>query len=74
MDNPEKTKEAINNGQSRENQRGNQQWTIQRKPKRQSTMDNPEKTKEAINNGQSRETGTTGHTRRRKTHNSYFNL
>jgi hypothetical protein len=39
----EKPKEAINNGQSRENQRGNQQWTIQRKPKRQSTMDNPEK-------------------------------
>jgi hypothetical protein len=38
----EKPKEAINNGQSRENQRGNQQWTIQRKPKRQSTMDNPE--------------------------------
>jgi hypothetical protein len=70
----EKTKEAINNGQSRENQRDNQQWTIQRKPKRQSTMDNPEKTKEAINNGQSRETGTTGHTRRRKTDNLYFNL
>jgi hypothetical protein len=48
MDNPEK--EAIKNGQSRE--RGNQEWTIQRK--RQSRMDNPEK--EAIKNGQSRET------------------
>ena len=70
----EKPKEAINNGQSRENQKDNQQWTIQRKPKRQSTMDNPEKTKEAINNGQSRETGTTGHTRRRNTNNLYFNL
>ena len=35
--------------------RGNQEWTIQRKPKRQSRMDNPEKTKEAIKNRQSRE-------------------
>jgi hypothetical protein len=42
MDNPEKT------------ERGNQEWTIQRKPKRQSRMDNPEKTEEAIKNGQSR--------------------
>ena len=55
MDNPEKTKGAIKNGQSRENQRGNQEWTIQRKPKGQSRMDNPEKTKGAIKNGQSRE-------------------
>jgi hypothetical protein len=37
MDNPEK--EAIKNGQSRE--RGNEEWTIQRK--RQLRMDNPEK-------------------------------
>ena len=44
MDNLEKTEEAIKNGQSRENRRGNQEWTIQRKPKRQSRMDNPEKT------------------------------
>jgi hypothetical protein len=49
MDNPEKL--AIKNGQSRE--RGNQEWTIQRK--RQSRMDNPEK--EAIKNGQLRERG-----------------
>jgi hypothetical protein len=48
MDNQEKTKEAIKNEQSRENQRGNQEWTIKRKPKRQSRMDNQEKTKEAI--------------------------
>jgi hypothetical protein len=46
---------AIKNGQSRENQRGNQEWTIQRKPKGQSRMDNPEKTKGAIKNGQARE-------------------
>jgi hypothetical protein len=31
MDNPEKTDEAIKNGQSRENLKGNQEWTIQRK-------------------------------------------
>ena len=43
MDNPEKTEGAIKNGQSRENRRGNQEWTIQRKPKGQSKMDNPEK-------------------------------
>jgi hypothetical protein len=55
MDNQEKTKEAIKNEQSRENQRGNQEWTIKRKPKRQSRMNNQEKTKEAIKNGQSRE-------------------
>ena len=30
MDNLEKTEEAIKNGQSRENRRGNQEWTIQR--------------------------------------------
>jgi hypothetical protein len=39
----------------RENQRANQEWTIQRKPKGQSRMDNPDKTKGAIKNGQSRE-------------------
>jgi hypothetical protein len=27
MDNPEKTEGAIKNGQSRENRRGNQEWT-----------------------------------------------
>jgi nitrogen fixation-related uncharacterized protein len=65
MDNSKKTKEAIKNGQFRENkkgaikngqfrenQRGNQEWTIQRKPKGQSRMDNTEKTKGAIKNGQ----------------------
>ena len=57
MENPEKTEGAINNGQSRENRRGNQEWTIQRKQKGQSRMDNPEKTEGAIKNGQSRETG-----------------
>ena len=41
----------------RENRRGNQEWTIQRKQKGQSKMDNPEKTEGAIKNGQSRETG-----------------
>jgi hypothetical protein len=51
MDNPDKTKGAIKNGQSRENQRGNQEWTIQIKAKGQSRMDNPEKTKGAIKNG-----------------------
>ena len=50
MENPEKTEGAINNGQSRENRRGNQEWTIQRKQKGQSRMDNPEKT----DGGQSR--------------------
>ena len=39
--------------------KGNQEWTIQRKPKEQSRMDNPEKTKGAIKNGQSRDTGNT---------------
>jgi hypothetical protein len=55
MDNPEKTEGAIKNGQYRENRRGNQEWTIQRKQKRHSRMDNPEKTEETIKNGQSRE-------------------
>ena len=55
MDNPEKTEGAINNGQSRENGKGNQEWTIQRKQKGQSRMDNPEKTEGAFKNGQSRE-------------------
>jgi hypothetical protein len=54
MDNPEKTEGAIKNGQYRENRRGNQEWTIQRKQKGQSRMDNPEKTEGAIKNGQSR--------------------
>jgi hypothetical protein len=35
MDNPEKTEEAMKNGQYRENRRGNEEWTIQRKQKRQ---------------------------------------
>ena len=39
----------------RENRRGNQEWTIQRKQKGQSRMDNTEKTEGAIKNGQSRE-------------------
>ena len=30
MDNTEKTEEAMKNGQSRENRRGNEEWTIQR--------------------------------------------
>ena len=64
MDNPEK------------NEKGNQQWTIQRKMKGQSTMDNLDKsekgnqqwtiqrkTKKAINNGQSTDTGKIGNTR-----------
>jgi hypothetical protein len=44
MDNPEKTEEAITNGQSR---RGNHEWTIK---KGQSRMDNQDG---AITNGQS---------------------
>ena len=63
MDNPEKTEGAIKNGQSKENRRGNQEWTIQRKSKGQSRMDNPEKTEGAIKNGQSREIGKIGYTR-----------
>jgi hypothetical protein len=55
MVNPDETEWAIKNGQSKENQRGNQEWSIQRKPKGQSKMGNPEKTKGAIKNGQSRE-------------------
>ena len=54
MDNPEKTKGTVKNGQSRENQRDSQEWTIQIKPKGQSRMDNPDKTKGAVKNGQSR--------------------
>ena len=50
-----KTEGAIKNGQPRENRRGNQEWTTQRKPKGQSRMDNPEKTEGAIKNGQPRE-------------------
>jgi hypothetical protein len=52
MENQEKTEEAIKNGESRENQRSNQEWTIKRKSKRQSRMDNQEKTEETIKNGQ----------------------
>ena len=55
MDNPEKTEGAIKNGQSRENRRCNQEWTIQKKPKVQSRIDNPEKTEGTIKNGKSRE-------------------
>jgi hypothetical protein len=55
MDNREKTKRTIKNGQSRENQMGNQEWTIERKPKGQSRMNNREKIKGTIKNGQSRE-------------------
>jgi hypothetical protein len=58
---PEKTKGEIKNEQSRENQRGNQEWTIQRKPKGKSRMNNPEKTKGEIKNEQSRDTGNIGH-------------
>jgi hypothetical protein len=53
--NLEKTKRAFKNGQSRENQKDIQEWTIQRKPKGHSRMDNPEKTKRTFKNGQSRE-------------------
>ena len=60
MNNPEKTEGAIKNEQSKENRRGNQEWTIQRKQKGQSRMNNPEKTKGAIKNEQSRETGNIG--------------
>ena len=52
MENQEKIEEAIKNGESRENRRSNQEWTIKRKPKRQSRMDNEEKTEATINNGQ----------------------
>jgi hypothetical protein len=55
MDNREKTKGTIKNEQSRENQRDNQEWTIERKIKGQSRMDNREKTKGTIKNGLSRE-------------------
>jgi hypothetical protein len=41
MDNPEKTKRTFKNGQSRENQKDIQEWTIQRKPEGHSRMDNP---------------------------------
>ena len=51
MDNPEKTEGTIKNGQSRENRRDHQEWTIQRKQKGPSRMDNPEKTDGTIKNG-----------------------
>jgi hypothetical protein len=41
MENPEKTKGAIKNGQPKENQRGNQEWTTQRKPKGHTRKVNP---------------------------------
>ena len=63
MDNPEKTKRTFKNGQSRENQKDIQEWTIQRKPKGHSRMDNPEKTRRTFKNGQSRYTGNIGHTK-----------
>jgi len=53
MDSPEKTEGVIKNGQSRENRRGNQEGTVQRKPKGQSKMDSPEKTEGPTKNGQS---------------------
>ena len=56
MGNPEKTEGAINNGQSRENLKGNQELSIQRKPKGQSRMGNPEKSEGEIKNGQSKKT------------------
>jgi hypothetical protein len=55
MGNPEKTDGAIKNCQSRENQRDNQEWAIQRNPKGKSRMGNPEKTEGPLKNGQSRE-------------------
>ena len=67
MDNPENTEGVINNGQSREYRRGDQQWTIQRIQKGRSIMDNPENKEGTINNGHCRETGNIGYTRRRKT-------
>jgi hypothetical protein len=39
MHHPEKTDEALKNGQSRENLKGNQEWTIQRKQATLSTQD-----------------------------------
>ena len=32
MDNPMKTEREIKNGQSNENRKGNQEWTIQKNP------------------------------------------
>ena len=81
----EKTKGTIKNGQSREtgnigytryrtkvreNQRDNQEWTIQRHWQHwtmgtQDTGQRLEKTKGTIKNGQSRETGNIGYTRYR---------
>jgi hypothetical protein len=78
----EKTKGAIKNGQSRdtgnigytrhrtkvrENQRGNQEWTIQTLTTlgTQDTGQRLEKIKGTIKNGQSRDTGNIGYTRNR---------
>ena len=57
MDYREKTKGTIKNEQSRENQRDNQEWTIERKPKgqsRENQRDNQEWTIERKPKGQSR--------------------
>jgi hypothetical protein len=50
-----KTVEAHKDGQSRENRRGTQERTTQRKPQGPTRVDNPEKTVEAPKGGQSRE-------------------
>jgi hypothetical protein len=54
----------------RENRRGNTNWTIQRKQKRQYKLDNPEKTEEAIQTGQSRETGNIWYRKTKQKHNT----
>ena len=54
-DNPEKTVGAHKKGQTRENRRGTQERTIQRKPKGQTRADYPEKFVGAHKGGQSRE-------------------
>ena len=46
-----------------ENRRGNQDWTIQRKPKGHSRLDNSGKTEGAIKIGQFRDTGNIGRSR-----------
>jgi hypothetical protein len=43
MDNPEKTEGTIKKGQSRENKRDHQEWTIQRKQMGPSRMDQSRK-------------------------------
>jgi hypothetical protein len=73
MDNPERTDGAIKNGQSRENRRCHQEWTIQRKPTVPSRMDNPEKTDDAIKNEQSREISNMGYTKHKTNTNKTKN-